>query len=414
MTTNDPIIVIDEDDDNDDKFTSPEEKTLKRKRVVTLDESERARELKKIKLALNRLKREEARLSKKAEIPMVLDGGRSATGVGMDPAAKTFAVLLFSMIGFQPDQTMDYAEGDYVPDEHLVPLVNPVCLDDWGVYNFLHSARNDEAEYESLKHKDEEGNLRKASSLERLLVPDERTSSDGTSGMVDTVTPKKKWRNTNRTHKSMLLVKEKFLRKRFIDTILTWDYLWKPYLTPMGTMEWPAIAIETQPAYEIEKIAKKFKFTVHYEDRRRALSEPGKWPEQSRVVVWRASKGIARGEYTYTQRKKLAPYIAEALCVKMGIPGYFSSLAKKLEAQGLDTSKIDDIADAFLLAVKMAMFIMKSYIDYDGIMFYKGRRPVGPTARRYRCVSFDTMIAQIDIPDWIFERRKPVRKSDGR
>ena len=355
------------------------------------------------------------RKQKRAEVhatrPLSVDpsGERGVSVVGIDVGAKTMSIFHVRIIGYQLDQTLE--NPDPSDDNLLVPVLDPACLEDWVVSNFLYPARRADATDRARSALTPEGTPRLARSTLELLPPEQRSAEDGKGHLAAAEKPKtnqkKKFVSPYRTKNfnTQLNVRMRFLRSAYADAFHRWTYLWCVNMNLMGAQEWPGLAIEVQPAPIMEKLGRFLKFGVALEDSRRngTIDEP----ICERRILWRCKKGIERGTYTYGQRKKLAAYYCKVLCAKMGISFIFDRLPAVLKENEIDSDKNDDIADAFLIGLCEAMVVYNRYIKHNGAMWYSGQR-TKPTQVKYRYIDYQTMIDQIQVPyDEVFARRKP-------
>jgi len=373
-------------------------------------------------------KRMEERLAREMALPLCVDmsGKRVIVVFGVDMAAKTFAWFMIIMRGYKLRE--DLPPGSPLVAENLVPDLEIVPMKNFGIRNFLHPAQNAEAAWSRTSHIGGDGAVRAAGYFIHAIPPPQRTLGDrDTSGMIEEDDDDEKsiariqrqkekdeqrmrggrpnvrggrGRGTKRAGLlfTRLNVKDYFLRPRYSRVLREIPMLWKPYRNLWGNYAWPELCIEVQPAVAMYNLGEGMKQAVSLQDDNymTGMIPLDHVPTEPRQIVWKSGKGIEKGEFGYLDRKKAAVLITRELGKRIGVGHIFKTLRATLKEQGIKKSgtDLDDVPDAFLMALRYAMYMYNEYVKHDGKVFYKGRRPP-PSKARFRYITYDFLVKDI-------------------
>lgn len=413
-------LIIDLIDDDDDAVS---ELILKRPREEEEDEpAEKRRKLQDAaaRLAKNERARERAAEKRRRQLlarPLAVDstGAKGMEAVGCDIALKTLGLAKVRVTGYQLKENLHPATPEernalLADDANLVPIIDRSALR-LAIFNVLDPARAADRASSEFGGVDASGGIPLATCTRTLMLPEARDASDGkTKAEARQAKNAFKWRNKNKNMNYSLNVRWRFLHWKMADMMAEWDWVFQPSRTLFGTLEWPDFVSEVQPAPVMQKVDRELRFAVLGHDalikRLSGITEPA----EPREIIPRAGKGLARGTLTYEGRKKAAWHVTQEILTWCGCADILDMLDAMLVGQGLDPRKKDDVADAFLLALRRAMDKYNAWVKYQGKIFYSGRT-VRPTQVQYRYVEYADLVAGIPITEGVLARRKPVRKT---
>lgn len=382
------------------------------KRRKLLDEAQR--------IAKNARARDRAAEKRRRQLlarPLLVDptGVKGMEAVGCDVALKTLGLAKVRVLGFQLNctlapKTAEEREALLADDANLVPLLDRAGLK-LAVFNMLDRARAADRASSEFAGADASGGIPQATSTQALMPPESRDTSDGkTEAERRQAKNAFKWRNNDKKFNYSLNVRWRFIHWEMAHMMTTWDWVFRPSTTLFGTLEWPDFVSEVQPAPVMQKVDRELRFAVLAGDAMMKRLSGIQEPRVPREIIPRAGKGFPRGEFTYEGRKKAAWHVTQTILAWCGCADILDTLDGVLAGQGLDVRKKDDIADAFLLALRRALDKYCTWVKYQGKIFYSGRT-VRPTQVQYRYVEYKDLVARIPITSDVLARRKPVRKT---